>query len=235
MEALVLAGGRTSKLPVSKKADLPIGDRTMVDYVVAALEQVPAVQKVTVARDDADSLVENLLDALQRLSLDPEDRLLIASCDIPFLTPEAVLDFLARCEPGLDVYYPIVRKECCEQRFPGVQRTYARLREGTFTGGNLFLVRAGALPPLADRLQRLFQNRKSPLKLSRELGYGVTAQVVLSALLGTLSVTSLERRVAQSIGIRAKAVVSDYAEIGTDIDKESDLELLRQFFAPCLP
>lgn len=230
MEALVLAGGRTSKLPVSRKADLPIGDRTMVDYVIAALEAVPAVQNVTVARDEADSLIDNLLGAIAQLSAGPDDLVLIASCDIPFLTPEAVLDFLARCEPGHDFYYPIVRKESCDRRFAGVQRTYVRLREGVFTGGNLVLVRAAILPPLADRLQRLFANRKSPVKLSRELGFGVAVQLVLSALLRTLSVSALERRVSRSFDIRAKAVYSEYAEIGTDIDKESDLELLQRFW-----
>lgn len=230
MEALILAGGRTTKLPVSNKADLPIGDRLMVDYVIAALEAVPAIQRVTVAREQADSLVENLMLAAERLSLHPDDHLLISNCDIPFLTPEAVSDFLSNCEPGYDVYYPIVSKESCERRFPGVQRTYARLREGTYTGGNVFLVRAAALPVLAARLQRVFQNRKSPLKLSRELGFDLTVYFVFSLLFRQLSVSSLERRVAKRTGIRGKAVVSDYAEIGTDIDDESDLELLRQLF-----
>lgn len=90
------------------------------------------------------------------------------------------------------------------------------------------MIRPGILPPLSERLERLFALRKSPLRLSKELGYGVIGQFLLSALFGTLSVTSLEARVGRLAGLRAKAVISDYPEIGTDIDKESDLGLAQQ-------
>jgi hypothetical protein len=232
IEAIVLAGGRTDRLPFSEKADLLLHGRAMVDYVVAALQDVPEIDNVRVHRGAGDQLVPNLLEALAMVATPEDDYVLVSSCDIPFLTPEAVQDFLARCDGSADLYYPIVSRDACEARFPGVRRTYAKLREGTFTGGNLFLVRPSVLPPLAKRLERLFALRKSPLRLSRELGYRVVGSFLLSALFGTLSVTSLEQKVGHIAGLKAKAVISSYPEIGTDIDKESDLSLAERV---CLP
>lgn len=227
IDAIVMAGGRTDRLPLPYKADLTLGDRRMVDYVVAALQAVPEIGDVRVHRGTHKDLVPNLLDALNGVA-DDSRYVLVVSCDIPFLTPEAVQDFLGRCDGTADVYYPIISRDACERQFPDVRRTYARLREGTFTGGNLFLIRPGILPPLSVRLERLFALRKSPLRLSKELGYGVIGRFLLSALFRTLSVHALEARVGRIAGLRAKAVISDYPEIGTDIDKESDLILARR-------
>ncbi len=228
MDVLVLAGGTSAELPVPEKAQINIGGRRMVDHVVAALQAVPAVRSVRVHRGRERSLVANLLDAVEAMIAEGSEYVLISACDIPFLTPEAVEDFLANCPPECDFCYPIVRREACERKFPGVRRTYVKLKEGTFTGGNLFLVRAEALPPLRERLTRIFRYRKRPLLLAREFGWGVTLSFAVSALLRTLSVQKLERELWRLIGIRAKAVITEHAEIGTDIDKLSDLRQLEQ-------
>jgi hypothetical protein len=221
-----MAGGRSEGLPVSCKADLPVRGRPMTDWVAAALREVPEIGRVRVERgteDGAKGLVGNLLRALERLEGAPP-YVLLSACDIPFLTPEAVQDFLRRCEPGYDVYYPIVPRESCEARFPGVKRTYARLREGRFTGGNLFLIKPQVMPALAGPLERLFALRKSPFGLARELGIGVT--FLGSALLGTLALRRVESTVETWAQIRPKAVISHFPEIGTDIDKWQDITLL---------
>jgi len=229
----VLAGGRGGikglNLPqVTQKADLPIDGRPMVEHVVSALSGASAIKRVSVARGDGDSLVANLLSAIRTLEVAEDDYVLVSACDIPFLTPEAIDDFLINCEPGFDVYYPIVRREACEHRFPGVKRTYAKFREGTFTGGNLFLVKASVLPPLTDLLERFFRLRKSPLRLAQLFGFGLLGRFFISSVLGTLPIGDVEQRALRLAGIRAKAVISDYAEIGTDIDKLSDMMLVKQ-------
>ncbi|ASS77014.1 hypothetical protein CIG75_20315 [Tumebacillus algifaecis] len=228
MDVLVLAGGHSDDLPVLQKANLLIDGKRMVDHVVAALEQVPALDQIRIEHGESDSLVTNLLTAIERWQAESSDYLLIASCDIPFLTPEAVTSFLDACPPGYDFYYPVVSQAVCETRFPGVRRTYVKLKDGTFTGGNLFLVRAAVLPPLSARLHRMFQNRKRPLLLAREFGWGTTLSFAASALLGTLSIAKVERQVERLCGIKAKAVISEHAEIGTDIDKLTDLALVEQ-------
>jgi len=227
MEALILAGGRSEHLPVPHKADLPFDGRTMLEHVAGALAQVQGVERVTIVRDAGPTLLDNLLGGLRQLGVPTRSHVLISSCDIPFLTPAGVEDFLRQCDPKADVCYPIIAREICEERFPGVRRTYARLREGTFTGGNLFVVRAGAMPALADRLERIFARRKSPLKLAGELGALLTVQFLFSMWLGTLSIAKLEGHVAKLTGLHCQAVPSTFAEIGTDIDKLSDLDLLR--------
>lgn len=137
IDAIVMAGGRTDRLPLPYKADLLLHGRAMVDYVVAALQAVTEIGGVRVHRGSHDDLVPNLLEALEAVA-DDGRYVLVVSCDIPFLTPEAVQDFLSRCDGTADVYYPIVSRAACERQFPGVRRTYARLREGTFTGAICF-------------------------------------------------------------------------------------------------
>lgn len=225
MQAIVLAGGRPEGLPVGSKADWMIGGRTMADHVVHALRRVPDVTKIAVPRGDG-TLVENLLAALEGLTVRDDEYVLISSCDIPFLTTEAVRDFLAGCEPGSDFYYPVVSRDVCEERFPGVKRTCVKLREGTFTGGNLFLIKAGKLPALSSLLGRLYEKRKSPAALAAELGYGMVVRLVCSSLFGTLRIAELELAAERLTGLKVKAVISRYAEIGTDIDKVEDLTLL---------
>ncbi|HEU4965414.1 MAG TPA: NTP transferase domain-containing protein [Bacilli bacterium] len=228
MHAIILAGGTTPDLPTATKADLPIAGRPMVELVAQALTSVPLLQKVTVVRESG-SLTDNLQLAVSRLQRPDDEYLLVSACDIPFLTPEAVEHFLRACQPGCDLYYPVVERRLCEERFPGVKRTCVRLQDGTFTGGNLFLLRVGAWPDLYAWINRLYPKRKSPLALAGELGFGLTLRFLWSSLFGTLSIAELERRAARLTGLRMKAVISPYPEIGTDIDKPEDLPLVSGF------
>ena len=47
-------------------------------------------------------------------------------------------------------------------------------------------------------------------------------------LLGGLDLEGAVRRVAQRMGMRGRAILSPYAELGMDIDKYGQYELMRQ-------
>ena len=85
------------------------------------------------------SLLESLNNGLR--AIDIEEPLLVLTSDIPLISKDALEDFLFRCkQKEADVYYSFVPKEINESKYPGVQRTYVKLYEGTFTGGNLVLL-----------------------------------------------------------------------------------------------
>ncbi|MCD0157206.1 nucleotide-diphospho-sugar transferase, partial [Deinococcus sp. 6GRE01] len=117
--------------------------------------------------------------------------------------------------------YPVVRREVCEAAYPGVKRTYARLRDGTFTGGNLFLLDPALIGQFLPRLREVLAARKAPLKLAGLIGPGVLLRLVT----GRLSVAALEAKVSALLGVPARALITPHAAVGTDVDKDEDLTL----------
>jgi len=240
INALVLAGspnnGKLAKTCAEPfEALIPLKGRPMVDYVVAALLKTKEVQKVVVAgpkellrhyRDQRIVVVdggESVVESVQKgFAVLPKDtKTLVATSDIPLITPEEVEEFLAACPPGFDVYYPVVYKEAIEERDSSVKRTYVTLKEGTVTGGNLFLVDPRIVEEAIVKAQDLIKLRKSPLKLSILLGIGF----VIKFLAKRLSVKELEDKVGRLLGIRGKAVFSRSFGIGVDVDKPEDIEV----------
>ena len=81
-------------------------------------------------------------------------------------------------------------------------------------------------------IEDTYNARKNPVKLARVLGFNVLARLILGAVFpGLLKTASLENMFGKMLGAKVKAVVSPYAEIGEDIDKQSDLDAVRAVFA----
>ncbi|ABZ83819.1 conserved hypothetical protein [Heliomicrobium modesticaldum Ice1] len=156
------------------------------------------------------------------------DQLLVVTGDLPLLTPQVLEAFLHACRSREgDVFYPVVRREDCERRYPDVRRTYVRLQEGWVTGGNLLLIRPSVIPRALTRARRFVRLRKSPLALSRLLGWSF----LIRFLLRRLTIAQVEARVSELFRLRAVGVLSSSPELGIDVDKPSDLELVRRCLA----
>lgn len=227
------------------EALIPIGGLPMVRYVLDALGGVPEIGRVTMVGPDpgafppsppgppewevvspAESLVENLRLGVQALGPCPE--ILVVTCDVPFLEPEDLSEFLGRCrERGADLGYPIVERADCEEAFPGVRRTYVRLSDGSYTGGNVIYLKGDALARLWPFLDRVYAARKRPLTLLPLFGLGTAVAV----LLGRARVSALERRVERIAGLRARAVVMRRPAIAVDVDKPEDLALAERILS----
>lgn len=245
-DAVILAGGDNPQFADSVhpgpvlEALVDIDGKPMVVYVTEALAACPEVGRIFVVGPKARlmacpfgptvTVVEGgdtiFSTAAKGLALIEDDRqTLLATSDIPLLTPEAVSDFVRQAAPlNAEFCYPIVTKETCERQFPGVRRTYVRLKEGVFTGGNLFLVRPSVVQRCQKAAEEIIARRKAPLALCRLLGW----RFVLGLLLGRLELPDLEKCVSDLLQLEGRVLVSQYAEIGLDVDKPSDLTLVRQ-------
>lgn len=250
MDVIVLAGtAKQSELTqsegVSNKAFIQIHGNAMLSYVVAALQQVDQVQKNVVVGpereiksiftpsddifvvNEGDNLVENLKRGLASLSLNKI--CLVVTADSAFLTSVAIENFLAACQPWTTaVYYPIISRRDNELRFPGVKRTYVKLLDGEFTGGNAFLIDPMRIEQALPQIERFFALRKSPLRLAGALGI----DLVIKLLTKRLSIKEVEDRFSTLFSISVQAVISADAELGTDVDKPEDLELARHYLTP---
>lgn len=243
---MVLAGREnTGKLkdssPEKWEANIEIAGKPMVAYVLDALLGVPMIGTVyLVGPEDAlaryksprvtlvepgDGLLDNVKKGLARAST---ECVLVCASDIPLITPEIVQDLLRRClESGADFCYPVSSKEDCDRVYPGVKRTYVTLRDGTFTGGNMFFVRKSSVEKAWPMAEKMIEYRKSPLKMVSVLGPGFLLRFALK----TLTVSDLEKKFGSLLSLNPKAILNVRPEVGVDVDKPSDLELCRRELA----
>jgi GTP:adenosylcobinamide-phosphate guanylyltransferase len=242
MDAVVLAGALNdgplrSVSPAKYEAEIEIAGKPMVDYVVSALRQVPTIERIVLVGHESavldqvrnmvfqivppgDSLIDSLINGLNRLQ--SKEPVLVATSDIPLITREAVEDFLKRCEAlEGDLFYSFVSKRDNDIKYPGVQRTYVQLSEGTFTGGNLALLSPPIVRDRSGMLKRAASLRKKPVQLCSMLGWRYLWKLVR----GPLTIGEIEKRVSVALQFKAIGVVSPYPEVGIDVDKPSDFEL----------
>lgn len=245
-DAVILAGGGkdeplTEQEGVSNKAFIDIHGRPMLAYILDALAGAVSIGKVIVVGPEKElsglfeqgycftpvseegGMLENAAAGLR--AVDQERPCLVLTGDIPLIDRETIEGFLERCDPfGGDFYYPILTRESCRERFPQMKRTYVRLRDGYFTGGNMALIRPDWFARCRHRLDRFVAYRKKPLKLFRIL----PLSFIFKFLLNRLTVSDLESYLSEMMQARAYAVPCNFVEIGTDVDKTGDLEVVRQ-------
>jgi GTP:adenosylcobinamide-phosphate guanylyltransferase len=236
--AVVLAGGRAddrfrAATGVENRALAPIAGKPMVNWVLDAVSAAERVDRVVLV--GAEGLADtpgarqrvrggsDLVETIERgINACPGARhVLLVSADVPALTRDGVDAFVQDAiAAAADIVYPIIPRAAIESRFPGSQRTYLRLTDGVFTGGNLFLVRPEPLLRQRDVIRRAYAARKKPLRLAAMLGWGI----LLRLLLRRLSLVDAEAAVSRLLGLRARALVTEHAELGADVDRASDLE-----------
>ncbi len=253
MDAVLMAGGTLIKnnelsehAGVDKKSLIKIAGREMIYYVFEALAGCQHIDRIVLvglgAEDGLDfgrpveyveahgDILDNSLAGLNRLlSLNPTaERVIFSSTDIPLLTTEVVDYFIKVClEIEADVYYSVVEKSVMEARFPHSGRTFVRLRDGLFAGGDLFMIRAKTVQANLPLARRLIDARKSAWQLVRIIG----PRMILKFLIGQLTIAESEKLVSRALNCRVKAIVSPYAEIGMDVDKVSHLQRVQSILA----
>lgn len=243
VDAVVLAGSPNDGPlrecnPARFEALIPIGSRAMVEYVVEALVGSSQIRQIVVVgpvielspllagdrvtlTESAGGIMENIEAGLNMLPGDK--RVLLVTSDIPMLTTQAVDDFLRLCgDMTGDMYYPVISKNVVEKRFQATRRTYVTLKEGVFTGGNLFLINQAKFRMCVANGKKIIKLRKSPIGLCRLLGLGF----LIKFLTRSLTMKEAEQKVSQLLGISGVVVVSNFPEIGVDVDKPGDLELV---------
>lgn len=251
MDAIILAGGQTpEKLSAAlagstpeERALLEINGRTAIEWVVDSLTSVPQIETIFVVglsqtfellekiapdvrRLPAGStLVENVLSGMNAAS---SESVLICTCDIPLVTEKTWHEFLQKVQSqNLQAAYPIAARARVEQVFPHAKRTYATLIEGTFTGGNAFVLPRGNREELRTLIDAAYRARKNPLGLARLLGAGF----LFKAIRKKLAIADVEQKMSQLLNCRAGAIVMDDVTLAFDVDKKEDYDLAQNFLS----
>lgn len=246
LDVIILAGAPNDG-PLKEMSDtehealIKIAHLPMVEYVLKAVNQAQYTGRVVVVgpqkeleesiQEKADFFVEgsysikdNILRGLAALE-DGSDYILLMSSDIPLITAEVIDKYIQAClqDGKADLYYPIIPKESNLEKFPEAKRTYFQLAEGVFTGGNMVIVKPEIFTGTEALLEKVFVWRKKPWKLSRLLG----VKFIMRFVAGNLSIVEIEEKVAKITGYRGHFMVTEDAEIGFDVDKPSDLEIIQ--------
>jgi GTP:adenosylcobinamide-phosphate guanylyltransferase len=248
MDALVTAGGTPEPgeplyeyTQGKSKALLDICGKPMIQWVLDALCGAETVENIVIIGLSSDtqlvcskkvvyitsqgSMLDNLLSGMKMaLKINPESHhTLVVSSDIPTITPEMV-DWVVNnaMKTDHDAYYHVVTRQTMEARFPGSKRTYTKLKGIELCGGDMNVIRT-TLSGNEQFWSKVIAARKNPLKQAALLGY----DTLLLLLLRLVDLEGAVNKVTKRIHITGKAIISPYAEIGMDVDKPHQLELVR--------
>ena len=251
IDAIVTAGGIPKPdeplYPLTQgqsKALLPIGGKAMVQWVLDALNGSALVRRVVVVGlapgegslhsdkelgylPNAGSLIGNVEAGAKRLlDLDPDaQKALIVSSDIPCMTPEMVDWMVNTClTSDHEVYYGLISEATMEQRFPGSKRSYFTLKEGRFCGADMIVLSTGLVGHYHPAWNDIVGARKNILKQASIVGF----DTLLLMLLRQMTIPEAERRAVTKMGIKGRILLSPYAEIGMDVDKPRQYDLVKR-------
>jgi CTP:molybdopterin cytidylyltransferase MocA len=245
--AVILAADRTSPDPVARaagvscKALAPVGGRPMVFRVLDALEASKQVHRCILC-GPPEEIVEREPLIRQRIGvggvswLPPQATpstsalvalrsvaagapVLLTTADHALLTPGMIDQFCLEARAvGSDVVAALTSHERIMARYPGMRRTRTRFTDGAFCGCNLFAFLTPESRAAADLWRRVENERKRPLKMLGQLGWGV----VIRYLLHRLSLKDALRHISDRMGLRVAVVILPFPEAAVDVDSVSD-------------
>ncbi len=242
IDVVIPAGGKIADefervVGVSSKALIKYEDVSVLHRTIKALRGSRNVGRIiVVGRPDVmmseeasmvdaclpagDSSVDNIKIALDHLAkLDfPPDRVMVVTADLPFLTTAAVDEFLGLCIGYVDLYVPIINRNDWEEKFPGAEATFVKLLDGEWTTGCVFIISERGFKIAQPHIEKVFQLRKSKTKMAMLLGW----KFLWDYMNKKLTVTDIEKKIEEIVGINGMAVPGAPAEVAYDIDYLDD-------------
>ena len=122
-----------------------------------------------------------------------------------------------------DVYYNVIKREVMEARYPGSKRTFTRLKDVEVCGGDMNVARTITVNENRETWDRIIESRKSAAKQAALIGY----DTLLLFLLRAITLEGAVKKVCKRLNLKGRAVLCPYAEVGMDVDKPHQLEMMR--------
>ena len=233
LSAIILAGASAENFGCEAKsrAMIKVGGTTMLDRVASALSGTDEIIAVGDVESDLvsfilppkNTLMENLAAAFKKAK---GDYILLCTSDIPFVNRKCIEDFVKEgYKLKADFVYPICDRKDCIKVYPILKRTYVKIKEGEFTGGNVMLMKRDFLEKILPLMQELYEARKSPLKLAKMIGFDVIGKLILSRIFpNVLDIAFLEKKISGIFGAEARALIVRDPSICEDLDSPEELE-----------
>ncbi len=172
------------------------------------------------------SMLSNIMAGGHRiLTLNPGAKMLLSvSSDIPTITG-AIVDWMAEevMDGEYDVYYNYILRDAMESRFPGSKRTFTKFKGAEVCGGDLNAFQTHLLTADGAVWQELINARKNILKQAGIIGLDLLVKLFLRQL----TIDEAAVKASKRLELKAIAVNCPYPEIGMDVDKPYQFELLQ--------
>lgn len=242
-DAIVPAGGTidpafAAKVGTAEKALIEFNGKTILETTLRALRdsgkirnivvvgspkiQAKAADFAAIGLDPGDSGPENIFRGLEKLKEKDSslDKALIVTCDLPFLTPQTVQNYLDLCPPDKDICVPVIEAKEFNRAYPGTTSTFVKTKDGTFTIGGMFLMNARKMPEIRASIEQVFAKRKSKIGMAMLIG----PTFIYKFLTKTLTIRDLEAKIESMLKCTGKAVRHAPVEMAYDIDYLDDYE-----------
>lgn len=224
------------------KALLEVAGKAMAQWVLDALGASKQVKNVVVVGLDESSglscskplyfipnqggMLSNIIGAARKIKqINPEaERVLIASSDIPTITPEMVDWVVEQAQAGDDVVFNVIERSAMEKRFPNSQRTFTKLKGIEVCGGDMNVAAMNTILAEDSIWQKLAEVRKNPLRQAALVGF----DTLILLLLRAVDIEGAAKRASKNLGIKGRGVLCPYPEVGMDVDKVHHLESVRR-------
>lgn len=249
MDAIVTAGGiPRPEDPLytyshgDSKALIDVAGKPMIQWVLDALGDAKKVDNVIIIGLSPKSgvtckkplhyvsnqgrMLANIVAGVNKaLEINRRNKyVLVVSSDIPTIKPEMVDWLVKTCmETKDDLYYGVCPRDVMEARFPDSKRTYTHLKDMDVCGADMNITHVRMATEHLDMWESLIGSRKSPLKQASLIGFGT----LFALFMRRLTLEDAVRRVYERIGVKGRAIIWPHAEPCMDVDKPSQLELLR--------
>jgi GTP:adenosylcobinamide-phosphate guanylyltransferase len=253
MDAMVTAGGIPKPddplyqyTQGKSKALVDVAGKPMAQWVLNALGNARNIDRVVVVGVDESSgltckkpltfisnrggMVSNIRAGVEKIQeLNPSSQYtVIASSDVPAITGVMVdwaVDAAMETQDGL--YYNVIERSVMEKRFPNSNRTYTKVKGMQVAGGDLNIVANWSVTAQEGLWNRLEAARKNPLRQAALVGF----DTLFLMLFRLVDIHQAAAQVSKRLRIPCRAILCPYAEIGMDVDKPAQLELLRKDLA----
>jgi GTP:adenosylcobinamide-phosphate guanylyltransferase len=252
MDAIVTAGGIPlpeeplySETKGHNKALLDVAGKPMIQWVLDALCDAKTVENIIVVGltekaglscakpvhyiSNQGKMLDNFRAGTQKsLELNKKNKhVLFVSADIPAITGKMV-DWVvnAAMQTDKDVYYNVIQRETMEKRFPDSLRTFTKLKDMEICGGDMNVARAKMVVAEdgSGLWEKITNSRKSPLKQAALIGF----DTLFLLLFRQLTLDMAARKIMKRLDITGEAIVCPFAEVGMDVDKPHQLEIMRK-------
>ena len=239
IDAIILAGGQMEEslkefTNASSKGYMEIAGKMMIERAIDILRASSHIDRIVIAaetelvpdniRNKADRIVqsgESIITSLKAGIAGLEGRqnlVLVIPCDMPFLTIESIEDFIEKyLEKPSDLAYGFLSRTNSEKKYPELEHTYVKLRDGEFCGTGFIILRPESVDKCISFMSKLTSNRKNPFALASIFGI----IFIIKFLTRTLKISELEDRVSAITGMTARGIETGFAEAGFNIDSAS--------------
>ncbi len=242
-KVLILAGSRGGEVDpaaayagVAHKGLIVLQGQTLLARVLGAAKASGAAQIGVSANDEAIRAAlagtgveilptaagpsQSVMDAAGRLGFP----LVVTTVDHALLKPEWITQFLADTPDWADAAVLLAPEDRVRAAAPQTKRTYLKFSDGRYSGCNLFLLRNETAMGVVQLWRKVEALRKQPWKIAAMLG----PSFLIRYLLGLLTLDQAVARLGKLANVKAAAVRAHDGLAAVDVDKPSDLDLVRE-------